>query len=187
MIGRDDDWSRQRDNFGQFCDVAAEYGLIVAIEAPVGTLSPIANAFRVIEETGRTNAVVCIDPTALLRAGDTPDVLAVATRACCRTRRSTTASARAAVALRPGDGEANVDALLDALPPTFRSASSGPRPKTRTTPPTSGRELAMEGTRRFLTDYYAQRTPRTAHQPHGGALTQWRCNDLTCQSTRFPA
>src|SRR5947209_18351415 len=68
VIGRDDDWSRQRDSFGRFCDVAAGYGLIAAIEAPVGTLSPIAAAFRVIQESGRTSAVVCIDPTALMRA-----------------------------------------------------------------------------------------------------------------------
>jgi hypothetical protein len=42
VIGRDDDWSRQRDNFGRFCDVAAGDGLTAAIEAPVGTLSPIS-------------------------------------------------------------------------------------------------------------------------------------------------
>ncbi len=72
VIGRDPDWSHQRDCFGQFCDVAAGYGLIAAIEAPVGTLSPISAAFKVIEETGKKNAVVCIDPTAYLRAGNTP-------------------------------------------------------------------------------------------------------------------
>src|SRR5437763_11438528 len=51
VIGRDEDWARQRDNFGQFCDIAAEYGLTAAVEAPVGTLSPISGAFRVIQET----------------------------------------------------------------------------------------------------------------------------------------
>ena len=75
VIGRDPEWSRQRDNFGRFCDVAAGYGLTAAIEAPVGTLSPISAAFRVIAESGRQNAVVCIDPTAFLRAGDTPATL----------------------------------------------------------------------------------------------------------------
>ena len=62
MALRDDDWARQRDSFGRFCDLAAQFNLIAAIEAPVGTLSPVANAFRVIEESGRTNGVVCIDP-----------------------------------------------------------------------------------------------------------------------------
>src|SRR5579859_1131424 len=75
VIGRDPDWAHQRDSFGRFCDVAAGYGLTAAIEAPVGTLSPIAAAFRVIAESGRKNAVVCIDPTAFLRAGDTARLL----------------------------------------------------------------------------------------------------------------
>src|SRR5215208_1060121 len=62
VIGRDEDWARQRENFARFCDAAAMFGLIAAIEAPVGTLIPISAAFRVIDECGRKNAVVCIDP-----------------------------------------------------------------------------------------------------------------------------
>ena len=117
VIGRDDDWSRQRDNFGRFCDVAAGYGLIVAIEAPVGTLSPISAAFRVIDEAGRTERGGVHRPDRLPARGRHAGHAgrAIDPR-CCRIPRSTTASAKRGARMRPGDGEAQVDALLDALP-----------------------------------------------------------------------
>ena len=37
VIGDDPDWNRQRDNFGRLCDAAAEFGLTLAIEAPVNS------------------------------------------------------------------------------------------------------------------------------------------------------
>src|ERR1700730_14388037 len=116
VIGRDDDWSRQRDNFGRLCDVAAGYGLIAAIEAPVGTLSPISAAFRVIEESGRQNAVVCIDPTAFLRAGDTPASLDGRDPGLLPYTQINDGKRERSERMRPGDGEASVDLLLDALP-----------------------------------------------------------------------
>src|SRR5919202_1641935 len=119
VIGRDEDWSRQRDNFGRFCDVAASLDLIAAIEAPVGTLSPVANAFRVIQESGRTNAVVCIDPTAFLRAGDTPDVLAAYDPKLMPYTQLNDGLKERSPRMRPGDGEANLNAFLDAKPKDF--------------------------------------------------------------------
>jgi sugar phosphate isomerase/epimerase len=139
VIGRDPDWARQRDNFGRFCQAADQYGLIAAIEAPVGTLSPLDAAFRVIEESGRTNAVVCIDPTALLRAGDPPQAPAGRDRRLLPYTQLNDGRRDGGGRVRPGDGEANLEAFLDAMPPTSRSAWSGRRPKTPATRPTSGR------------------------------------------------
>jgi sugar phosphate isomerase/epimerase len=157
LIGRDDDWSRQRDNFGRFCDVAAGYGLTVAIEAPVGTLSPISAAFRVIEETGRQNAVVCIDPTAFLRAGDTPDVLAGRDARLLPYTQINDGKREGGGRMRPGDGEANVDALLDALPAEIPLSLEWPAPKDATRGAAEWAQFAMDGTRRFLSEYYAAR------------------------------
>jgi sugar phosphate isomerase/epimerase len=165
VIGRDDDWSRQRDNFGRFCDVAAGYGLTAAIEAPVGTLSPISAAFRVIAEAGRKNAVVCIDPTALLRAGDTPAAVDGINPALLPYTQINDGKRDGGGRLRPGDGDAHVDALLDALPANLPISLEWPAPKDSTASAEVSAEewatFAMAGTRRFLTEYYARRTVRT--------------------------
>jgi sugar phosphate isomerase/epimerase len=155
VIGRDDDWSRQRDNFGRFCDAAAGYGLTAAIEAPVGTLSPIANAFRVISESGRKNATVCIDPTALLRAGDTPEGLAGIDAGQLPYTQINDGKREGGGRLRPGDGDARVGALLDALSPDIPLSLEWPAPKDSDFTAEQWAKSAMEGTRRFLSEYYA--------------------------------
>jgi sugar phosphate isomerase/epimerase len=161
VIGRDPEWSRQRDNFGRFCDVAAGYGLTAAIEAPVGTLSPISAAFRVIAETGRKNAVVCIDPTAFLRAGDTPAALDGTNAALLPYTQINDGKREGGGRMRPGDGDADVDALLDALPANVPVNLEWPAPKDSTETAAEWAKFAMAGTRRFLSEHYAGRAVRT--------------------------
>lgn len=161
VIGRDPEWSRQRDNFGRFCDVAAGYGLTAAIEAPVGTLSPISAAFRVIDESGRKNAVVCIDPTAFLRAGDTPASLDGSNPALLPYTQINDGKRERGERMRPGDGEASVDALLDALPPNIPVSLEWPAPKDAHYTAAEWATFAMDGTRRFLSEYAATRAVRT--------------------------
>jgi sugar phosphate isomerase/epimerase len=156
VIGRDPDWSHQRDAFGQFCDVAAEYGLIAAIEAPVGTLSPIAKAFQVIEETGRKNGIVCIDPGALMRAGDTAAMLDGRDPALLPYTQINDIKREGGGRLRPGDGDANVNALLDALPADIPLSLEWPAPKDSNYSDEAWAQAAIDGTRRFLKDYYAR-------------------------------
>lgn len=160
-IGSDQDWARQRDNFASFCDACAGYGLIAAIEAPVRTLSPIDKAFQIIEETGRTNAVVCIDPTAFLRAGDTPAVLSGRDPRLLPYTQLNDGKREGGGRMRPGDGEAEVAALLDALPRDLPVSLEWPAPKDETHGAEDWAKFAMAGTRRFLSDYYATRSVAT--------------------------
>ncbi len=157
VIGRDPDWSHQRDAFGEFCDVAAEYGLIAAIEAPVGTLSPISKAFQVIEESGRSNAAVCIDPGAFMRAGDTPPLLSGRDPGLMPYTQINDIKREGGGRVRPGDGDAEVGTLLDALPADLPLSLEWPAPKDSNYSAEAWARTALEGTRRFLTDYYAQR------------------------------
>jgi hypothetical protein len=60
VLGRDPEWNRQRDNFGKFCELAARFDLTAALGAPIGTVSPTENAFKILDECGRSNAVICI-------------------------------------------------------------------------------------------------------------------------------
>jgi sugar phosphate isomerase/epimerase len=157
VIGRDEDWSRQRDSFGRFCDIAADLGLTAAIEAPVGTLSPISAAFRVIEESGRKNAVVCIDPTAFMRAGDSPSALDGRDAALLPYTQMNDGKREGGGRLRPGDGDAAVDALLAALPENIPLSLEWPAPRDSRYSADEWARLAIDGTRRFLNDYYASR------------------------------
>jgi len=158
VIGRDEDWQRQRDHFGAFCDVAAGYGLIAAIEAPVGTLSPLAAAFRVIEETGRQNAVVCIDPTALMRAGDTAAALDGRDPRLLPYTQINDGKREDRARIRPGDGDAEVGKLLDALPAGVPLSLEWPAPKDSSYTAEAWARSAIEGTRRFLTEHYQRVT-----------------------------
>lgn len=162
VIGRDDDWSRQRENFGRFCDVAASFGLTAAIEAPVGTLSPISAAFRVIEESGRSNAVVCIDPTAFLRAGDEPRVLDGRNPTLLPYTQINDGRREGGGRMRPGDGDARVGDLLDALPAEVPLSLEWPAAKDTNYAAADWAKQAMAGTRQFLTEYYASRAVATS-------------------------
>jgi sugar phosphate isomerase/epimerase len=156
VIGRDPDWSHQRDSFAQFCDVAGEYGLIAAIEAPVGTLSPIAKAFQVIEETGRKNGIVCIDPGAFMRAGDTAATLAARDAGLLPYTQINDIKRDGGGRIRPGDGDADVDALLDALPSDIPLSLEWPAPRESNYSAADWARTAIDGTRRFLNDHYAR-------------------------------
>jgi sugar phosphate isomerase/epimerase len=171
VIGRDQEWSRQREHFGQICDLAARYGLIAAIEAPVGTLSPIGQAFQVIEETGRKNAVVCIDPTAFLRACDTPEVLRGRDPALLPYTQINDGKREGGGRLRPGDGDAGVDALLDALPAKVPVSLEWPAPRDSNYSADEWARLAIAGTRRFLSDYYATRAAQPVEHSEASVST----------------
>ena len=73
VMGDDADWSRMRDNFCRVCDEAARFGLVCAAEfAVIRPLATLAQTVRLIVESGRKNAVVCMDPLNFFRAGEHP-------------------------------------------------------------------------------------------------------------------
>jgi hypothetical protein len=127
----------------------------------VGTLSPISAAFRVIEETGKKNAVVCIDPTAFPRAGNTADELAGFDPRLMPYTQLKDGKREGAGRLRPGEGDAALDAFLDAMPTNVPLSLEWPAPKDSSYSADEWAKLAMDGTRRFLDDYYASRTALT--------------------------
>ena len=71
VICGDPDWARAVDNLGRLCALAADYGLVPALEAPlheriIGTLE---RTLQLIDESGGT-AVVCLDTYQVFRTGD---------------------------------------------------------------------------------------------------------------------
>ena len=73
----DPDWNRQVDNFGRLCDAVGNLGMTVSMEAPVtqNQVNTLPKALKVIEDSGRQNAVICLDPMHFWRVGHTAELL----------------------------------------------------------------------------------------------------------------
>jgi sugar phosphate isomerase/epimerase len=72
VMGADQDWSRQRDNFVRTCDLAAQFGLTCSLEfAVIRPLATLPQTVQLITEA-RREAVICIDPLHLARSGGSP-------------------------------------------------------------------------------------------------------------------
>jgi sugar phosphate isomerase/epimerase len=81
VMGADTDWSRQRDNFIETCDLAAQFGLTCSLEfAVIRPLATLPQTVRLITEAKR-EAVICVDPLHLARSGGSAsDVKALDTK-----------------------------------------------------------------------------------------------------------
>jgi sugar phosphate isomerase/epimerase len=104
LASRDDDWNRQCDSVGKFCDIATRFDVTVMLGAPFGNFSPIDTAFKVIDEIRRPNCVVCVGVGPFLRAGKLEHIQG-------KNRRLLPI-----IHFNNGTPEADVSALLDALP-----------------------------------------------------------------------
>ena len=63
--------------------------------------------------------------------------------------------------MRPGDGEANLDAFLDALPANIPLSLEWPAPKDSSYTADAWAKFSIEGTRRFLNEYTARHAVAT--------------------------
>jgi len=152
VLGRDPEWNRQRDNFGTFCDLAARFDLTAALGAPIGSVSPTANAFRILDECGRSNAVICIGMGPFLRT-DAADTLSG------RNRRLLPI-----VHLNNGKPEQAVSELLDTLNVNVTLSLEWPASKDSHYTSLDWAKRAMAGTREFLHVYHNARPPGTLEQ-----------------------
>jgi sugar phosphate isomerase/epimerase len=174
-IGNDEDWNRQVDNFGRFCEYIAQFDLIASIEAPAGQITPMANVFRIIEESGAVNAAIAVDPTLLIRAGDTPEILKGKNRNLLPYTQLNdgmppyTQEVDGQIGtdrMRPGLGTSMLPELLDALVVDVPLSLEWPQPRGSHYTPLEWATYALNGTREFLDEYYQQglrgRTPAGA-------------------------
>ena len=129
VAGNDGDEARLTDNFGQFCDLAAEYGIGANLEPmPWTDVRDFAQGARIVERAGRDNAGLLIDPIHFDRGGSTASEIAAVPAKRLRylqlcdapaERPRDTASllhqARAE-RLMPGDGALDLRGVLQAFP-----------------------------------------------------------------------
>jgi sugar phosphate isomerase/epimerase len=161
-IADDPDWSRQGDNFTRLCDAAKGLGMTISLEAPVGqnTVNTLPLALKLIAESGRDNAVVCLDPFHFWRVGHTADLLEAADPRLFpytqiddgvdtdgpppRGRREI------------GQGMVPLFDILDALPAGLPLSIEWGRPHGSNYTPAEWAAIALQATRRFVEAYRAR-------------------------------
>jgi sugar phosphate isomerase/epimerase len=165
----DPDWARQVDNFGRLCDAVAELGMTVSMEAPVtqNHVNTLPKALKVIEEAGRHNAVICLDPMHFWRVGHSPDLLkqqdpGLFPYTQIRDGSPTSGPGAQASAGPPtkqpamGKGSVPLGDILDALPPDLPLSIEWSDRESGYTA-AQWAKIALDGTRAFLEGYYASK------------------------------
>jgi sugar phosphate isomerase/epimerase len=153
VIGDDPEWNRMLDNFGRLCDMAKQFSLTCAFDAPVNirVLNKVDLILNLIRESGRENAAICLDPAQFYRAGEGPDLLRnveprLMPYAMLSDATTMTPMGRYCM---PGDGFVPLAEILDVLPADVPLSVHYHHSDDRYT------ELAwathvLDGTRRFL-------------------------------------
>ena len=141
ITSRDDDWNRQCDSIGKFCDMASGLDLTVMLGTPVNNLSPIDTAFRVVDEVRRPNCTVCVGVGLYLRGGRLEDLKG-------RNRRLLPL-----IHFNDGTPAPEVAALLDELPVNVVVSVESPNRTGRGYTATEWCEQTLGRTREFLRAY----------------------------------
>jgi sugar phosphate isomerase/epimerase len=157
VIGDDPEWDRLVDNFGKLCDNAKEFGIVCTLEAPVNrrTLTSLALNLKLLKDAGRENTAFSIDPVQFMRAGDTPAMLKGIDPAMTPYTQICDTSSLTAMEpyCMPGDGVVPLGDILDILPQGLPlSLEYHLRDKRYTE--LAWATHALDGTRRFLRQYY---------------------------------
>jgi sugar phosphate isomerase/epimerase len=158
VIGDDPDWRRMCDNFGRFCDAAARLGLTAALEAPVNTrtVNTLPLALQLIADTGRDNAVICLDPLQYFRAGHHVELLqGQAPRLFPYTQITDGLATGGRCAL--GEGAVPLRAMLDVLPANLPLSLEWSAPTGTSYAAAEWAKIALEHTRHYLDHYYAEK------------------------------
>lgn len=168
VMGDDDNWARQVDNFGRMCDAAARYGLVCTVEfAVIRPLATLAQTVRLISEAGRDNAVACLDPLNFHRAnGTAAEVRALDPKLFPYAQvsdgiRNADDTPERMGRMGPnqrclmGEGEVDMASLLDALPQYLPLSVELPMPKRLTHSPDEWSRITRDNVHAYLARHYA--------------------------------
>ena len=162
-IGDDPDWSRQTDNLAQLCDVARSLNMTVTLEAPVGqnTVNTLPLAVKLIEDSGRDNAAICLDPFHFWRVGHDASLLKeFAPRLFPYTQLDDGVDSDGPPPRgrrEPGQGQVPLDDILDALPPDLPLSIEWGRGRDSSYSAAEWAKIALDATKRYVEGYYARK------------------------------
>jgi sugar phosphate isomerase/epimerase len=147
LIGDDSDWGRMTDHFAGFCDIAAGFGLVAAIEAPVNSrkINSVPLARKLIADAGRPNAALVLDPLQFFRSGDDVSELEHDVHVFAYTQFND--GHVDGPRTEPGMGDVPLRRILDALPP--------------------GLPISVEWSTSAA--FWTRATPRAPHNPSAGS------------------
>jgi sugar phosphate isomerase/epimerase len=173
VIGNDPDQGRTRENFASLCEAAAGFGLRVMLEfVPYRCVRTIEQAHQLIQETGPSNAGICVDALHLSRSGGSPAALRALDpslfsymQLCDARPAKPTQPAPAELGqeartgrLYPGEGALELRDLLEALPAGLPLSIEAPCLEHAHLTPTERASLAGRATRTFLEGYYGDKS-----------------------------
>jgi len=170
-IGDDPDWNRQVDNLAQLCDLAKSLNMVVTLEAPVGqnTVNTLPLAMQLIQDSGKDNATVCLDPFHFWRVGHDPSMLKeYEPRLFPYTQIDDgvdTDGPPPRGRREPGQGSVPLDGILDALPADLPLSIEWSAPRDAGYTPAQWAKIALDATRRYVEGYYARKAEGAASSP----------------------
>jgi sugar phosphate isomerase/epimerase len=150
LIGDDPEWERMRDTYARFCDIAAQLGLVAAIEAPVNSrkVNSVPLALKLIAEADRSNGAIVLDPLQFFRSGDSLDVLQGDARLFPYTQFND--GPLSGPRCGPGEGSVPLREILAALPDGVPLSVEWSAPSGSEYSAAEWAKIALETTRRFL-------------------------------------
>jgi sugar phosphate isomerase/epimerase len=167
VIGDDPDWQRQVDTFGKICDAAARFGLVISVEAPVTQrqVNTLPKALQLIANSGRPNAVICLDPFHFFRVGHSVDLLRRQDKRLFPYSQIDDGLDEVPAPggrCAPGEGMVPLAGILDALPPDVPLSMEWSAPRGSRYSSAEWAMIALRATRRYLDGYYATHAERGA-------------------------
>jgi sugar phosphate isomerase/epimerase len=162
--GADPCWSRLRDRFVEFCEQAFRFDLAASLEfVPQRDLATLEQALQLIRESCRSNAVICVDPLHLARAGGQPaDLRNLDSRLLPYLQFSDGVLASGEPDLKlakrigvgerrlPGQGTLPIAELLHMIPDALPLSLEVPLPPARNVTAVAWARCVLEETRRFI-------------------------------------
>jgi sugar phosphate isomerase/epimerase len=158
VIGDDPEWQRMLDSFARLCDVVAPMGQIVAVEATVRSLSPIAQSVKFMQDSDRTNKGMCLDPRQTFRDEGGFAALSTIDRQWLPYAQLNDSSPLLLNAgLLPGEGVVPLRDYLDALPADIDISVEAQIPAGDVYSGAEWAKMSVERIRRFLGAYSASK------------------------------
>jgi sugar phosphate isomerase/epimerase len=163
VIGDDPDWGRMVANFARFCELAGGFGLTASIEAPVTqrVVNTLTQALQLVRDSGRENAVICLDPFHFFRTGHSAaDIAAEDPRLFPYTQIDDGTDAVPAPGGRcaPGEGMVPLYDILDALTPNLPLSLEWSAPRGSGYSSAEWAKIALDTTRAFVEKYHASKS-----------------------------
>ncbi len=172
-VCEDPDRQRAVDRFGTICDMAAPYGMKLALEfMRWRNVATIEDALAFVTSVGRPNATICIDTLHLSRSGGGPGAVQLVppeqlpyVQLCDAVKQGPPFDGLIDEArngrLYPGEGALWLDEVMDALPPGIPISLEVPRAAVADRSVHERAKLAGDALRGYLARYHSRESRRS--------------------------